>query len=71
MKISEYIASLETIKAEHGDLEIDCYNPYRGRMEARDPVIQYRRILKPRERRDEFWNTWDGGDRKGDKVVRV
>ena len=71
MKISEYIEALEQIKHEHGDLEVESYSDCLGRTPARTPEIAFRKILKSRERKPDFWRTYHGEDHKGEKVVRV
>ena len=75
MRISEYIAALETIKAEHGDLEIDTDSYNGARISARPPEIAYRQVLKPRESKPVFWRDFSGHWRlqheRGEKVVRV
>lgn len=70
MKISEYIAKLESIKAEHGDLEVET-NMGMSRWPVWVPVVAHKLILGKRERTPRFWMEWDGEERKGEKVVRV
>lgn len=71
MKISEYIDALEAIRREHGDLEVDSNNYY-GRDSARAPTTGYRKILKKRQTREEFWSPYGcDPDQKGEKVVRI
>ncbi len=71
MKLSSYILSLERILETEGDLDVECYVPFTGRLTARVPKVSYRRILKGREKRPDFWSSIDGDDRKGEKVVQV
>lgn len=68
MRISELIAHLQSIQAEHGDLECDAITQ-NGREQLTFPAIAYRKILKGREWRSGFWWPSDGESRKGDKVV--
>jgi hypothetical protein len=71
MKISEYIAALETIKAEHGDLEVQTHSGY-GRSEARDPKLAYEMVLKGRESSPRFCGEYERDEsRRGEKVCRV
>lgn len=71
MRISEYIAALEAIKAEHGDLEVETTGFDLQRIAARKPEIEFRKILSGRNRSPRFWNTWNGDAAKGEMVVRV
>lgn len=71
MKISEYIAKLSEIQAQHGDLEVD-EEFITGRRSAQGPVVAYRRIMNNRQRRPAFWSEYgDDPASKGQKVVRV
>lgn len=71
MKISEYIAKLEAIKAEHGDLPVDTLGGD-GRHEITyGPAVGFRKILKGRESRPGFWSDYMPIDQKGEKVVCI
>ncbi|MCK0507971.1 hypothetical protein [Aromatoleum anaerobium] len=74
MKISEMIECLERIKSEHGDLEVETYKFDGSRVAMNAPKIDYRAILKGRERRPQFASSYYGDDRKerfGEKVCRL
>jgi hypothetical protein len=70
MRISEYIGHLEALKSEHGDIEVECDFIWQ-RKPAPPPAIAYKKILKPRERKPDFWSEIDSEGQKGEKVVRV
>ena len=72
MKISEYIAELEKIKAEVGDVEVQTEG-YGGRIEAYAPSIQYALILSGRQHKPRFWSKHaECGDKcKGGVVCRI
>lgn len=70
MKISEYVAELEKIREEHGDLEVEKEIDRYERITARSPTVAYRMILRGRERIPRFW-LYEEGDRRGEKVVKV
>jgi hypothetical protein len=70
MKISEYIAELEKIKAEVGDVEVQTETCW-GRGEANAPSIQYALILKGRQHKPRFWSKYEGDNCKGGVVCRV
>lgn len=76
MKLSDYIAQLEDIKATHGDLDVkgvSLGNGGAGAVDARKPVVTHLCKLVGRNWVVRFWNTWDGdgADKMGDEVVRV
>ena len=75
MNISEFVAELEAIKAEHGDLDVETYDAIGYRKEAWKPEIAYRLILKGREHSPRFWNAYlpaeERESRKGTKVCKV
>ena len=71
MKISDYIAELQTIMAEHGDLEVETLNYSGYRVSASEPDIAFRKILVGRQSKPDFWWRGEGEDRKGEKVCRV
>lgn len=73
MKISEYIKALETIRAEHGDLELDTMSVDGCRRPACSPKVGFRKILKGRESKPAFWYEWasDCVGRQGDKVCVI
>lgn len=64
MKVSEYIAALEALKAEHGDLEVTTYMG--GVYPAGIPVTAYRLL-----RTEKYWHELHNESRKGEKVIRV
>jgi hypothetical protein len=70
MKISEYVAELEKIREEHGDLEVEKTAPgvAMGRVAAEGPCVRHRLILPRGERKPRFW-FYQEDDRKGEKVV--
>lgn len=70
MLVSEFIEQLTIFLDEHGDIPVDTYG-YDGRIEHRGPRLSYRRLLKGRERRDEFFSSYDDIERKGDPVCRI
>jgi len=69
MRVSRYIQILEDLMKEHGNLEVETYSY--GRKEARIPRIAYRKILKGRESKPDFHNSFDEENRKGEKVIKV
>ena len=79
MKISEYIAELQKLQDEHGDL--DVYGEIRNsRVEIDDPEIAFARINTDKKswevERDKFFKddptTYpDSDDKKGEKVVKI
>lgn len=70
MKISEYIAELEKVMEEVGDVEVQKDEGF-GRRDARKPSVAYALILKGREHKLRFWNKYEGEDRKGGVVCRI
>jgi len=71
MKVSEYISVLEKLKDEHGDLDVETYSVDGNRRTANEPRISFRLILKGREYKQRFFNSWEGLDRKGDAVIEI
>ena len=75
MKISEYIEALNTIKSEHGDLDVETSSLSMDRMEARPPVMDHRVILFGREYESRFFSFFlyekDAEIRRGEKVCRI
>ena len=73
MTVKELINELEKILTEHGDLEIEKYaRPTGGRVKFRQPYVTFRKILKGREWRQDFWFSYrDDESSKGEKVVEV
>ena len=73
MKISEYIAALEAIRAEHGDLEVfqDAMGPLFAIAPASAPKVSRFAIPTARERSLKQWSPWGGmgPDRKGAIMV--
>ena len=70
MLVSEFIEEMKRFLEKHGDIPVDTYG-FDGRFEHRGPTLSYRKILKGRERRDEFCRLHDDQDRKGDPVCRI
>jgi hypothetical protein len=71
MKISEYIEALSDLMSKHGDLEVESYSINLSRRIAQRPVVRHTKILKGRESKPRFWDSIDGEDRKGHKVVYI
>ena len=71
MTISEYIAHLEGMKAQHGDLEVETVGLHFERETASKPVVAYRKILGKRERSSKFYSSYDPLDQRGEKVCRI
>lgn len=71
MRISEYIAALEAIKAEHGDLEVQKHNFAGHRVQVTGPKIAFTLGPEGQESYPRFWSTWNGDAAKGEMVVRV
>jgi hypothetical protein len=69
MKISEYIAELQKLQDEHGDLEVNGYSD--RRIVVKNPKIRFVKILSKRESCHDFWESWDNEDKKGEKVVEI
>jgi hypothetical protein len=70
MKISDVIAQLEQIKSEHGDLKMCRYSFGAISINA-SPTIEHLKILNKRESKQRTWNTWDGEEKKGEKVCII
>ena len=70
MKISEYIAALESLKLEHGDLKVETQG-YNSRAEAPLPKLAYCKLLNKRQRNECFWYDFEDEKYRGEKVVRV
>jgi len=73
MRISKFIAKLQSIQNMHGDLEVETETHYDGRCEHRGPEVAFQKKLVGRERRPAFWQQWEDPqkERKGSKVCRV
>jgi hypothetical protein len=77
MRLSQYIATLEALRQEHGDLEVEKWMPAKGRHEAPDPVLAFRRrFATTRDTQaggvGSFYQPdHDNLTQKGDPVVRV
>jgi len=54
MKISELIHALESIKAEHGDLDVERMSMNGDRVPAQWPDLAYRAKLRGRENKPRF-----------------
>jgi hypothetical protein len=72
MKISEYVAALNALAAEHGDLDVETFDVSCNRVPAAPPRIEYRRILDSRKTKQKFWDRHTTGlAHRGDKVCAV
>jgi hypothetical protein len=72
VKITEYIAALETIKAEHGDLEVQTLVLGFGRAAASSPRVAYKQVLRGRESKPCFaYEREQDPTRIGAKVCRI
>lgn len=77
MKASEYIAAMQKLIDEHGDLDVEHESPFMGRISANPPVLGWRLILKGRESKPRLWSPYcemsrdDAEVRKGEKVIAV
>ena len=72
MKISEYIAHLAAIQLEHGDLECESFNYHGDRVAARCPVVSFKKVLRGRESKPSFYESYDKDEsRRGEKVCRI
>ena len=71
MKISELIQYLEQIKLEMGDLEVDRYAGCGERINQPRPIIAFRKILKPRQKREDFAFVGDKEEIKGEMVCKL
>ena len=71
MKASEYVKEFTKIIEEHGDLDVEKYGQYFERVPAMYPMIKYRKILKGRQSKPQFWYPLHGEDRKGEKVIMI
>lgn len=70
MTLNSFINILESLREEYGgDLEVEQY--FYGRKTVNTPRIGFRKILKGRESRPDFWETYDGEERKGQMVIRI
>ena len=71
MKIDDLILKLEQIKEEHGNLKVDFMGAAYERKTVGDVIIKHRRILNRRERKPDFWESFYGETRKGEKVCKI
>jgi hypothetical protein len=71
MLASEYIAILQALVAEHGDLEVNTLRHNGERTKPPKPALAYCGILRGRERNARFWQTWDDEELRGEKVIRL
>ena len=67
MTISELVAALEQIKAEHGDLECNSY----ACLTMLYPAVVYKLCSNECLRYPRFWHPLDGESKRGEKVVRL
>lgn len=71
MKISDYIQALESLKNEHGDLEVEKLDVRFDRVAAKVPTMAYRMVLTKRESKPAFWSNSYSVERQGEKVIKV
>ena len=71
MTITQYIAHLQYIREEHGELEVEKYGVCNERQSAPPPLIGYRKILSKRESKPCFWYSGLTEEQKGEKVVKL
>ena len=72
MKITEFMACLQAILDEHGDLEVDTMSRITdSRVMHTGPVATYVRVLQDNERRARFVLGSDPKWRRGKKVCRI
>lgn len=71
MKISEYIAALESIRSQHGDIEVQKSGTLGDRETAPEPKLAHALTLKGRETKPRFWCGGKDESRKGEPVCRV
>ena len=53
------------------DLDVENLTVRLDRVTSSAPEIDFRRILKGRESKPCFFDSWDDADRKGEKVCRI
>jgi hypothetical protein len=71
MKATEFIAELQKLIEEHGDLEVDTFDTSFGRRPCRVPRVRNRLILKGRQRTPALWNELASEDCKGEAVFVI
>ena len=72
MKISEYITKLQDLQNAVGDVEVKGTSIGNGgAVDAHPPKTEYLRKVSGREWIVRFWNTFDGEEKKGEKVVHI
>lgn len=72
MKISEYMACLQAIFNEHGDLEVETLSRLTdSRVPHIGPTVTHVRILQSNEKRPRFVLNSDPVWRRGKKVCRI
>lgn len=70
----QYIAMLQKLADEHGNLPVMSYaidGPPSARRDASDPKLMHVKILRQGERREKFWSDTDSPQERGLPVVRV
>lgn len=70
MKITEYIEELETLRKEHGEIEVEKFT-FSRRVPAPSPRVAYRRVLGGIEIRSGYWEKHQDEKHKGKKVVQI
>ncbi len=71
MNLTEYIAALQKLLAQHGDLPVETQGPMGHREPARPPQLAHRQVMMGRETKQRFCWSDDKPERKGDPVIRV
>lgn len=72
MKLSEYIEHLQELQNAVGDLPVKTYSMGGGgMMDARAPQTEHLRLMTKRESVVRCWQSYDGEEKKGEKVVRI
>ena len=68
----DYIAELQSIAAQHGNIPVEKWLPAKGRHGAPAPRIAYRRNYpRGQQRTPAFWNEHDTEAQRGEMVVRI
>lgn len=71
MRVSDYIIKLEELKKQNGDVEVETYNSFSGRRTANAPKVSFTKVLRGRESKPAFYDTYMDQDRKGDLVIEI
>lgn len=71
MKALTYIRLLEKLIEEYGDLDVQTYSGNFDRIDCPPPIVTYCKILKKRQSKTGFWDSFDGECQKGEKVFKL